>query len=147
MTALLDHAGIEALIPHRGAMCLLDHLLDWSPTRIHCRAIGHAAPDHPLRTARGLLACHAIEYAAQAAALHGGLLAREAGAVAAPGFLASARGVQLHRLRLDDLAGPLDVVAERMAGDERQLLYSFTLGHAGITVAQGRLAVVLNFTP
>lgn len=140
----LDAAGISALIPHSGRMCLLDELLAWDGTHIHCRSRSHRALDHPLRSAGGLLACHAIEYAAQAMALHGGLLARAAGTVATPGFLASVRGVQLHRWRLDDLPGLLDVQAERLAGDERQLLYAFTLRHGGLPVAEGRAAVVLN---
>jgi predicted hotdog family 3-hydroxylacyl-ACP dehydratase len=80
-------------------------------------------------------------------ALHGGLLARAAGTIASPGFLASARQVDLLRWRLDDLPGPLDIHAERQAGDERQLLYAFTLSHAGEPVLRGRAAVVLNTPP
>jgi predicted hotdog family 3-hydroxylacyl-ACP dehydratase len=141
---MLDHAAIEALIPHRGSMCLLDRLVAWSPAGLDCRARGHGAMDHPLRTASGLLSVVAIEYAAQAMALHGALLAREAGSKASPGFLASARGVRLHRLRLDDLPGELEIEATRQAGDARQLLYGFTIRHAGTSIAEGRLAVVLN---
>jgi predicted hotdog family 3-hydroxylacyl-ACP dehydratase len=141
---MLNHEQIEALIPHRGAMCLLDRLVDWSADRIVCVATGHVAPDNPLRTASGLSATVAIEYAAQAMALHGALLAREGGGEALPGFLASARGVKLHRLRLDDLAGLLEVEATRQAGDAKQLLYAFTLKHSGSVIAEGRVAVVLG---
>jgi len=141
---LLDHAGIAALIPHAGRMCLLDGLLRWDATSIECRASGHRAADNPLRTASGLLATAAIEYAAQATALHGALLARTSGATPTPGFLASARGVQCHRLHLHDLDGTLQVEAERLAGDEHQLLYAFHVRHRGEPVAEGRLAVVLN---
>ena len=146
--SLLDHAGIEALIPHRGTMCLLDHLLSWDEARIECASIGHRDPGHPLRTASGLMASAAIEYAAQAAALHGALLARRAGARTAPGALASARDVRLARWRLDDLpiADPdaLRIVAERQAGDASRLLYAFVVTHSGQDVATGRLAVVLD---
>lgn len=141
---LLDAAGIATLIPHSGRMSLLEQLVAWDDGRIHCRTRSHHAADHPLRSDSGLLVCHAIEYAAQAMALHGGLLAQAAGGVATPGYLASVRGVQLHRWRLDDLPGPLDVQAERLAGDERQLLYAFTVRHDGLPVAEGRAAVVLN---
>jgi predicted hotdog family 3-hydroxylacyl-ACP dehydratase len=140
----LGAEGIAALIPHRGRMCLLDGLLDWDAEQIRCRASGHQALDHPLRTAHGLLATAAIEYAAQAMALHGGLLARAAGGRAAPGFLASARAVRLHRLRLDDLTGPLLVLAQRQAGDDRQILYRFQVEHDGAPVVDGRAAVILN---
>ncbi|AKJ30476.1 hypothetical protein [Caldimonas brevitalea] len=141
----LDHRGIEALIPHQGRMCLLDGLLSWDAERIECRALSHLDADNPLRSASGLLATAAIEYAAQAMALHGSLLAQADGGAASPGFLASARGVQLHRLRLDDLDGPLQVQALRQAGDARQILYAFTVSDAtGAPVAEGRAAVVLD---
>lgn len=147
----MNAAGIRALIPHAGRMSLLDTLQAWDATTIRCTATGHTAPDHPLRSASGLLAPAAIEYAAQAAALHGGLTASASGASAGEGagavrggMLASARSVQFHRLRLDDLPGPLTVTAERQAGDDRQWLYTFTLTHDGQPIADGRLTVVLE---
>ncbi|MGZ5131120.1 MAG: hydroxymyristoyl-ACP dehydratase [Caldimonas sp.] len=146
--ATLDHAGIEALVPHRGPMCLLDRLLAWDGSRIECAAVNHRDPAHPLRTRSGLLASAAIEYAAQAAALHGGLVAQAAGASASPGYLASARDVRLAAWRLDDLPparlDELRVVAERQAGDATRLLYAFSVSHDGREIAAGRLAVVLN---
>ena len=142
--ATLDHEGIAGLIPHAGRMCLLARVEAWDARRIRCGATSHTEADHPLRSASGLLASAAIEYAAQAAAVHGALTARAAGGVAAPGFLASARGVRLHRLRLDDLAGELAIETEQLAGADRQLLYAFTVRHAGATVVDGRLAVVLD---
>jgi predicted hotdog family 3-hydroxylacyl-ACP dehydratase len=111
---------------------------------LQAQALSHRDPHNPLRSASGLLATAAIEYAAQAMALHGALLARAGGGTARPGFLASARGVDCQRLRLDDLAGPLLVAVQRQAGDERQLLYAFTVSHADEVVVAGRVAVVLN---
>ena len=142
--ATLDHTGIARLIPHQGAMCLLAQLLDWDAAHIVCSATSHRDPRHPLRSASGLLAPCAIEYAAQTMALHGALLGQQAGSAARPGFLASARGVHLHRLRLDDLEGDLLIEARRQAGDERQILYAFAVTHAGQPVAEGRATVVLN---
>ncbi len=146
----LGHDAIDALIPHSGAMCLLARLVSWDLQRIVCVASNHRDAHHPLRTRRGLLATCAIEYAAQAMALHGALIGRAAGTPASPGYLASARGVQLHVLRLDDLPVPADVPddlrveAVRQAGDAQQILYSFSLRHAGRPLADGRAAVVLN---
>jgi predicted hotdog family 3-hydroxylacyl-ACP dehydratase len=146
----MNHDAIAELIPHRGAMCLLDRLDTWDAGRIVCTANNHRDAAHPLRTRRGLLASCAIEYAAQAMALHGALLGRAAGIAPSPGYLASARGVQLHVLRLDDLPGTGDALDElrieavRQAGDARQILYAFTLDHAGRRIAEGRAAVVLN---
>lgn len=141
---MLDHAGIAALIPHSGSMCLLAHLERWDADTIVCTASSHRAPGNPLRTTSGLLAPCAIEYAAQAMALHGALVGQATGAPATPGYLASARGVQLHRLRLDDLAGDLRIEVRRQAGDAQQVLYQFSVQHDGQPVADGRAAVVLN---
>ena len=144
----LDRAGIAALIPHSGTMCLLARLDTWDLQRIVCAATNHRDADHPLRTRRGLLAPAAIEYAAQAMALHGALIGQAAGTPATPGYLASARGVQLHVLRLDDLpAAAIDelrIEAARQAGDARQILYAFSVHHADLLLAEGRAAVVLN---
>jgi len=146
--ATLDHDGIEALVPHRGAMCLLERMVAWDDTRIECVATGHRDPDHPLRTRSGLMASVAIEYAAQAAALHGGLVAQASGTTALPGYLASAREVHLAAWRLDDLpraaVDELRIVAERQAGDATHLLYAFNVAHDGREIAAGRLAVILN---
>jgi predicted hotdog family 3-hydroxylacyl-ACP dehydratase len=144
MTRTLNHDGIAALIPHSGSMCLLSRLVAWDAQHIVCAATGHQDAGHPLRTRSGLLSACAIEYAAQAMALHGALIGQEAGTAASPGFLASARSVQLHVPRLDDLPGELRIEAARQSGDARQILYAFTVSHAGRPVADGRAAVVLN---
>ena len=148
----LTRDGIAALIPHSGTMCLLARLTAWDLQRIVCAVTNHRDAANPLRSRSGLLATAAIEYAAQAMALHGALIGQAAGTPATPGYLASARGVQLHRVRLDDLPfhadehGPdeLRIEALRQAGDDRQVLYAFTVSHAGRPVAEGRAAVVLN---
>ena len=149
--ATLDHAGIAALIPHAGPMCLLDRMTSWRDEAIECVAVNHRDPHHPLRSASGLLASATIEYAAQAMALHGALLGRAnlqpnepRARTGKPGFLASARGVRFARLRLDDLAGDLGIEVRRLAGDARQILYAFSVTHAGNAVADGRATVVLD---
>lgn len=142
--ATLDHAGIAARIPHAGRMCLLDALLGWSATHIQCTATGHADADHPLRDASGLPTAVAIEYAAQAMALHGGLLAPP-GSTPAAGYIASVRGVSLHGATLHQRPGPLAVRAERLAGDAQQVMYAFQVHDGqGAPVAEGRATVVLN---
>lgn len=140
-----DPAAIARLIPHQGRMCLLDAVLDCDAAHIRCRASSHRRADHPLRDdGGGLPAPAAIEYAAQAMALHGALNAKP-GVNGQPGFLASARGVQLHVPRLDDIASELIVQAEHLAGDERQAMYRFALHDgAGRCLVEGRATVVLD---
>lgn len=140
----LDHAGIAARIPHSGSMCLLDSVLGWSAGEIRCRIVNHASLSHPLRTASGLLSPCAIEYAAQAMAVHGSLCS-PADATPRRGVLASARSVRLHVPRLDDAGGPLDVCAMLVASDRTQALYRFELRDAaGRMLVDGRAAVVLD---
>ncbi|VWX63152.1 Predicted 3-hydroxylacyl-ACP dehydratase, HotDog domain [Burkholderiales bacterium 8X] len=140
----LDREGIASRIPHSGSMCLLDRLVAWDERDIHCTTSSHARADNPLRTASGLLAPNLIEYAAQAMALHGGLLAPE-GSEPSAGFLASARNVRLAIERLDDVQGALQVHATRVSGDATQILYEFAVRDDGRRVlAEGRAIVVLN---
>jgi predicted hotdog family 3-hydroxylacyl-ACP dehydratase len=144
--ATLDHAGIAALIPHAGPMCLLDRMTSWRDEAIECVAVNHRDPHHPLRSASGLLASATIEYAAQAMALHGALAGAAAGRAA--GVLASARDVQLACRRLDDLPGAdpdaLVVAATRHAADAGRILYAFSVRHGGRELASGRATVVLD---
>ncbi len=143
-SALPRGEHIAALIPHQGRMCLLDAVLACSRERITCRASSHRAADHPLRCAHGLLAPVAIEYAAQAMALHGALNAAP-GVQGRPGFLASARSVRLLVPRLDDVAGALIVQADHLAGDERQAMYRFEVrDESGRVLVDGRATVVLD---
>ena len=140
----LDRAGIAARIPHRGRMCLLDSLLAWDADSVRCRAVNQADAGHPLRVEGGLLAPVAIEYAAQAMALHGALSALP-GEEPSAGFLAAARNVTLHVPRLDEVPGALIVSATRQAGSERQALYAFALhDEGGRLLVEGRATVVLN---
>lgn len=140
----LDHAGIAARVPHSGRMCLLHSVRRWSAERIECTARSHANLANPLRTPGGLLSTNAIEYAAQAMALHGTLCAAP-GTPPTPGFLASVRAVTLHVQRLDDIAGDLNIDVSLLAGDTRQALYTFTLhDDAGRLLVDGRATVVLK---
>ncbi len=140
----LDHAGIAQRVPHSGSMCLLQRMVGWSVERIACSAISHRDPANPLRTRGVLLAVSAIEYAAQAMALHGALNA-EPGTAPTSGLLASVRSVTLHVPRLDDVAGSLNIVASKLAGDSQQALYAFTLhDDCGRLLVDGRATVILS---
>jgi predicted hotdog family 3-hydroxylacyl-ACP dehydratase len=143
MLETLDRAWIAARIPHQGSMCLLDNVVSWDETRIVCRSASHRAPDHPLRAHGRLGAACGIEYAAQAMAVHGALLA---GAETAPraGYLVSVRGVALEVERLDDIAGDLIVEANCIINQAGNVLYAFSIRAATATLLHGRAAVVLD---
>lgn len=126
-------------------MCLLDAVLEWSDAVIVCRAVSHADPANPLRAEGRLGAAAGIEYAAQAMAVHGALIAGD-DAPPRQGYLASVRSVALHVARLDSLSGALEVRAERLSGDGNHILYQFSLAYAGRCLLEGRTAVVLDAT-
>ena len=140
---LPDQAWIAARIPHAGRMCLIERVLAWDSTQIHCLATSHGATDHPLAHAGTLGMANGIEYAAQAMAVHGALLAGRDTAPAA-GFLTSVRDVQWEGARLDTVGPELQVHAERLSGDAHTILYGFRLEAAGRTVLSGRASVMLS---
>ncbi len=140
---LPDRAWIAARIPHQGSMCLLDGVLRWDESSIVCHARSHQNTDNPLRADAQLGMANGIEYAAQAMAVHGALLAGSETAPAA-GFLASVREVQWHGARLDTLPPVLRVHAQRLSGDGNTLLYSFHLEAGETTVLSGRASVMLD---
>ena len=111
----LDADWIAAHVPQHGAMCLLDGVLEWDASGVACRAYSHRSPANPLRAHGRLGIAAGIEYAAQAMAVHGALLARAAPAT--PGLLASARSVAFGAERLDEVIGPLTVRARCVHGD------------------------------
>ena len=74
MIGLVDKAGIAALIPHAGPMCLLDAVLAWDMTTIACVASSHRSAGNPLAANDRLDAVCGVEYASQAMAVHAGLI-------------------------------------------------------------------------
>lgn len=140
---MLDRAWIASRIPHQGGMCLLAEVTSWDAETVACRAISHRAPDNPLRAHGRLGAACGIEYAAQAMAVHGALLAPADRQAPKAGFLVSVRGVQLHAARLDDIADDLTVKASRLMGDENNIVYQFSVD-AGRVLLEGRATVVTN---
>ena len=140
----LRRDGILGLVPHQGAMCLWDEVVQWSADRIVLRARSHLDSAHPLRSGGRLRAVHLCEYGAQAMAVHGGLRGREAGGAVRPGMLVALRGVSLHVARIDDLPGALEGEAELLMEGEASQQYAFRIRHDGALLAEGRAAVVLG---
>ena len=144
MTALhRDRDWIQAHIPHHGNMCLLHAVHHWDATDIYCSALSHVAPDHPLRNAHGLPISAGIEYAAQAMAVHGALLAPP-DQVPQVGYLTSVRNVEWWTPRLDDAGAELTVLATRVSGNEASLLYDFRILCQDRLLLRGRAGVMVK---
>jgi predicted hotdog family 3-hydroxylacyl-ACP dehydratase len=144
---MIDRAAIAELIPHAGAMCLIDRVLHWDASGISCATASHRAADNPLARDGRLAAICGVEYAAQAMAIHG----RLAGAAAArprAGFLASLRDVACAAERQDLVEGELLIAAEPLFGDGESVIYRFALrGADDRLLLSGRAAVVLVAPP
>lgn len=139
----LEAGQIRQRLPHAGAMCLLESVEYWDATRISCLTQTHRSTANPLRGEAGLGSANAIEYAAQAMALHAGLAgSAEQPAAGGHGVLASVRAVQLLATRLDEVAGPLQVEAELLLGDATSAQYRFAVQGDGRALVTGRLSVL-----
>jgi predicted hotdog family 3-hydroxylacyl-ACP dehydratase len=137
----LDRAGIAALVPHAGAMCLLEEVLASDDGSITCRAISHRDATNPLRNPDGLAAIIGVEYAAQAVAVHGGLSSEKSSKKG--GYLAALRDVICSVDRLDTERADLVVSATRVAAESGRLLYDFRIEGGGRELLRGRLSVVV----
>ena len=137
----MNHAAIEALIPHAGAMCLLEEVIAFDADSIACRAVSHRTTPHPMACDGILPGLAGIEYAAQAMAVHGGLTAP--GETPRQGFLASLREVDCRVARLDDIAHDLMIESWKLMGEHARVIYTFTVRAGETVLLTGRAAVVL----
>jgi predicted hotdog family 3-hydroxylacyl-ACP dehydratase len=140
----LEGENLYALLPHAGKMRLIDKVTQWDEKQIKCHTLTHLNQTNPLRENGQLCAVHAAEYGAQAMALHGGLLAQQAGQNQPGGYLVSLRGVKLLVQRLDTLDGPLVIQATQLLADAGNMLYDFALRTEHCLIAEGRAAVIVH---
>lgn len=140
----LDRDWIERHIPHQGAMCLLDGVAEWDSTWIRCRSGTHRSLDNPLRAHGRLGGACGIEYASQAIAVHGALLAPGRGEPPRVGYLGSVRAVSIHVARLDQVETDLIATAERVSGDAHVTLYRFNVQGDERLLLSGQIMVILD---
>jgi predicted hotdog family 3-hydroxylacyl-ACP dehydratase len=140
---MLDRTAIAARIPHAGRMCLLDRVLHWDERGIRCTAVSHRDKDNPLLEAGRLPVWAGIEYAAQAAAVHGALVRPQA--TLRNGVLAAMRNVNACCERLDSIEGELMFEATLLHSDPAGGIYSFE-AHAVDALAGRKLLLSGQFT-
>jgi predicted hotdog family 3-hydroxylacyl-ACP dehydratase len=138
---MLTRSQIQGRIPHAAAMCLLDSVQRWDATTIVCQAAAPTAT-HPLARAQVVPAVAAIEYAAQAAAVHGSLL--DDNGSPRDGMLAKLTGVELAATGMDAAGGPLIVRAELLSQVATGCMYAFEVRDQRALVARGRLLVAFR---
>ncbi len=136
---MLGRAEIAARIPHAGRMCLLDRVIEWDEHRIRCAAESHRDIGHPLREGGGLPVWAGIEYAAQAAAVHGALLRDN---TPRAGVLASLANVRPASCWLDRIASPLEVGASLVHRDPAGAVYRFEVHGDGALLLEGQFTLM-----
>jgi predicted hotdog family 3-hydroxylacyl-ACP dehydratase len=142
---VIDRERIATMIPHAGAMCLLDGVLHWDEVSVRCVSRRFRDPDNPMRRADGTLgAACGIEIAAQAMAVHGSLVAGKGGRPPARAYLASLRDVWLGTQGLDLVSGALIVDAERLMENAGGASYRFTVAGGGAELVRGRATILFG---
>jgi predicted hotdog family 3-hydroxylacyl-ACP dehydratase len=141
---VIGREQILMMVPHAGAMCLLDGVLHWDAVSMRCVSRRFQQPDNPMRRGDGTLgtAC-GIEVAAQAMAVHGRLLARTCGSPT-EGYLASVRDVWLATNHLDVASDELLIDIERTGGNALGATYRFVVTSGNIALLGGRATVVFG---
>jgi predicted hotdog family 3-hydroxylacyl-ACP dehydratase len=150
--SLLSREQIARIIPHQGAMVLIDEVVHWDEQRLVARSTSHLRSDNPLRDEQGLHIACGIEYAAQAMALHGALSSKRSsdGRAARPraGLLASVREVRFLAQRLDEDSSALLIEARLVSsdrgGDAEAAMYEFALRSPTRALLTGRATVLLD---
>lgn len=133
------------LIPHHGTMCLLDTVERWDETSILCTTASHRDATNPLRRDSRLEAICGLEYAAQAMAVHVGLLEQRKERRLAVGYLGAVKNLIIRAIRLDDVKGDLAVQATRLVGEVDCFIYAFRVSVGREDFLDGRASIFLKY--
>ena len=140
----LNQKEIEALIPHSGAMSLLNEVLKWDEDRIICLANSHRSKHNPLRNENALSSVCGVEYAAQSIAVHGALSKGDPDEEPRPGYLASIKNLDLLVSSLDDIESDLVIEAELLMRDKEFLVYQFRVLSEDLNLLSGRAIISIK---
>ncbi len=138
-----DFPPMVELVPQSGPMRLLERVTEHDVE--HTRCVADPARSGLFQDAEGRVPVWvAIEYMAQCAAAHGGLLARARGEAPRPGLFVGSRHL---RFRCDGFAPgrPLEVTARHTAGSGDRAAFDCAVldPGGGPPLAEGRLLVFL----
>ena len=140
----LNKKEIEALIPHSGAMSLLNEVLKWDEDHIVCLANSHRSKHNPLRNENILSSVCGVEYAAQAMAVHGALSTGDPDEEPRPGYLASIKNLDLLVSSWDDIESDLVIEAELLMRDKEFLVYQFRVLSEDLNLLSGRAIISIK---
>lgn len=133
-------SSIAGMLPHAGAMVLVDEIVYADPMRIECRTRAHTRPGFPLAHDGAVSSLCGIEIAAQAMALHAAL--QDPSRRPRSARLASLSDVEVRVDRLDDRADALCVEAILEQASARGSAYRFSVAAGSDTLIRGRALVI-----
>lgn len=140
----LDKQQLCQLIPHDGSMCLLDGVDSWDERQIQCWSKSHLVADNPLRNSSRLSSVNAIEYGAQAVAIHGRLISDDNSSTSHSGFLVQIKNIDFEDCDLSSLPGNLCVQAEQIHCDNTSMLYTISIKHDQDQIMTGRIMIFIT---
>ena len=141
---IMTKAALCRLIPHQGTMCLLDTVERWDDTSLVCTTGSHRDTTNPLRRDNQLETICGLEYAAQAMAVHVGLLEQRKERRLGMGYLGAVKNQTLRATRLDDVKGDLTVQATRLVGEIGSFIYTFRVSGERQELLDGRASIFLK---
>lgn len=137
----MSFPGIGELVPHSGAMVLLDRVLSADAENLCAEVTIHAGSVFYDAPSAGVGSWVGIEYMAQAIAAHAGYLARLAGAPVKIGFLLGARRYEA-QLPVFAAGSVLQVhVQQALQGENGLGAFECRIEMAGAVLAQATITV------
>jgi predicted hotdog family 3-hydroxylacyl-ACP dehydratase len=86
-----------------------------------------------------------LEYAAQAMAVHVGILEQDKERRLIVGYLGAVKNLMLRAIRLDDVKGDLTVQATRLVGEVGSFIYAFRVSVERQELLDGRASIFLKY--
>ena len=141
---LMSKNDLYQLLPHRGAMCLLDSVLHWDTRTISCTASSHYDRSNPLRRPEGLETICGLEYAAQAMGVHIGLTTSSNRGTAI-GYVGAIKTAKLHVPYLDVFKSNLEIYSEQQFFQETSFIYTFVMRAESRKLLEGRVSIFVKY--
>lgn len=141
-------------LPHKPPMLLLETVESWDAESIECTATSQNDEQNPLRINGRVASVHAMEYGAQAAAIHLSLMAQSAAEPVAEleqyspdriVFLGIVRDFELVQQYLDEQPGSvMQIRSELVSIAPRVFQYRVSARIAGQLCAQGIISLIVG---
>ncbi|MFL0809885.1 MAG: hypothetical protein K6L76_05670 [Agarilytica sp.] len=138
---MLDSEAIKDLLPHGNGMSLLDEVEVWDDVSIKCLSKSHLREDNPIVSPELNHSSLLIEYAAQAAAVHAGLLNSNLGENR-PAFVGAVKNVELKQEMIPRCDAPLEIEVKAELLNGSGAIYDFSVKSESSQIIIGKLVLV-----